>query len=113
MRNRRINGEIIKIAIYAIVIIGVIAYFVISAGAKWFGGNRMKLDTKYQFNTAILQQADGQTVYIEVDKWLDAEDGEQLTIVDKDGNVWLTSSYRCDLTTKTVEQVKAEAANNN
>jgi len=59
-------------------------------------GNKTVFDTKYTFNRAIIQLADGTVVDTEIKSWSDY-DGEQLQIVAKDGTVYLTSSLRCDL----------------
>lgn len=58
--------------------------------------NQGVLDTKLHFDKAIIQLANGEVVEVEIAKWYDY-DGEQIQIVAKDGTVYLTSSYRCDL----------------
>lgn len=60
------------------------------AGYDW-------IDTNYHFNKAIIAMPDGSVVEVEIAKWADAEDGEQLTITAKDGTRYLTSSYNCIL----------------
>lgn len=60
------------------------------------GYNKQILDTNRHYNRAIIQLANGEVVEVEIDKWSDYE-GEQLQIIAKDGTVYLTSSFRCDL----------------
>ena len=55
------------------------------------------IDTNYHFNKAIISMPDGSVIEVEVAKWADAQDGEQLTITAKDGTRYLTSSYNCIL----------------
>ena len=54
--------------------------------------NKAIFDVHYKFDKAIVQRYDGEQV-IEISSWTDYEDGEQLQIVDTEGNVWLLSSY--------------------
>jgi hypothetical protein len=58
--------------------------------------NQGIIDMTYKYDKAIIQLANGEVVEVEIAKWYDY-DGEQLQIVGKDGTVYLTSSYRCDL----------------
>ena len=55
------------------------------------------IDTNYHFDRAIIALPDGTNMEIKVEKWTDAEDGEQLTITAKDGTRYLTSSFNCIL----------------
>lgn len=59
-------------------------------------GNYGLLDTTYKYDKAIIQLANGEVIEVEIAKWYDY-DGEQIQIVAKDGTVYLTSSFRCDL----------------
>lgn len=59
-------------------------------------GNYGLVDTTYKYDKAIIQLANGEVVEVEIAKWYDY-DGEQIQIVGKDGTVYLTSSFRCDL----------------
>ena len=57
------------------------------------GCNKQIIDTKYTFDRAIVVLNDGTRMEIEIEKWTDYEDGEQLQIIGKDGKVYLVSSY--------------------
>ena len=59
-------------------------------------GNKDMLDFNYTYDRAIIQLVNGEVVEVEIDKWTDY-DGEQLQIISKDGTIYLTSSFRCDL----------------
>lgn len=66
-------------------------------GCFMLGGcNYQMIDTNYQYDRAIIQLADGEVIEVEIDSWCDY-DGEQLQIKAKDGTIYLTSSFRCDL----------------
>lgn len=56
-------------------------------------GNRDMLDTNYTFNRAIVILNDGTKLELEIQKWADYEDGEQIQIIAKDGKTYLVSSY--------------------
>lgn len=56
-------------------------------------GNRELLDTNYTFNRAIVILNDGTKLELEIKKWADYEDGEQIQIIAKDGKTYLVSSY--------------------
>ena len=74
------------------IILAVIVIAVCFAGC----GNYDMLDTNYVYDRAIIQLANGEVIEVEIDKWSDY-DGEQIQIIAKDGTVYLTSSFRCDL----------------
>lgn len=76
------------------IVLAVIVIAVCFAGCG--GYNKQILDLNRHYNRAIIQLANGEVVEVEVDKWSDY-DGEQLQIIAKDGTVYLTSSFRCDL----------------
>lgn len=59
-------------------------------------GNKQFLDTNYTFNKAIVRMPDETVLEIEISTWKDY-DGEQIQIIDKDGVVYLVSSYNCVL----------------
>lgn len=66
-------------------------------GCFMLGGcNKTIIDTTYSYNRAIIQLANGEVVEVEIDQW-DDYDGEQIQIKAKDGTIYLTSSFRCDL----------------
>ena len=76
----------------------VLAVIVIAMCFTGCGGyNKQILDLNRNYNRAIIQLANGEVVEVEIDKWSDYEDGEQIQIIAKDGTVYLTSSFRCDL----------------
>lgn len=79
-----------KKIIIMIVAISIVAALLTSCG------NYGLMDMQYTYDKAIIQLANGEVVEVEVDKWYDYE-GDQLQIIAKDGTVYLTSSYRCDL----------------
>ena len=58
--------------------------------------NKMWYDNTDYFDKAIIQLGN-EVIEVEVEKWEDFEDGEQLQILTKDGTVYLTSSYNCTL----------------
>lgn len=58
--------------------------------------NKMWYDNNNYFNRAIIILGN-EVIEVEVEKWTDFEDGEQLQILAKDGSVYLTSSYNCTL----------------
>lgn len=62
------------------------------------GCNRQMIDLDYTFNYAIINLG-GEYKEIEIKSWRGYE-GEQLQIKDKEGNVYLTSSYNCTLIKK-------------
>ena len=61
------------------------------------GCNYQMIDTTFAFNKAIIKMPDDTTKTINIKSWTDYEDGEQLQITDKDGRVYLVSSYNCVL----------------
>ena len=60
-------------------------------------GNMDMIDTNYTFDYAIVEFPDGDVRTIEISKWTDYEDGEQIQITAKDGTVYLVSSFNCVL----------------
>lgn len=60
-------------------------------------GNKDLFDTNYTFDRAIIALPNGEVVEVEIDKWTDYEDGDQLQIISKDGTVYLTSTLNCTL----------------
>ncbi len=55
------------------------------------------IDTKYSFDYAIIKMPSGEILTVEIEKWADSNDGEQLTITAKDGTVYLVNSVNCVL----------------
>lgn len=62
------------------------------------GCNRQVIDLDYTFNHAIINLG-GEYKEIEISSWRDYN-GEALQIKDKEGNVYLTSSFNCTLIKK-------------
>lgn len=60
------------------------------------GCNYQMVDTNFSYDKAIIKLANDEVIEVEVKTWCDY-DGEQLQITAKDGTVYLTNSYRCDL----------------
>lgn len=59
------------------------------------GCNYQVMDFEYTFDYAIINLG-GEYKKVIIDTWKDYE-GEQLQIKDKEGNVYLTSSFNCTL----------------
>ena len=55
------------------------------------------VDTNYHFNRAIIRMPDGAAREIQIKKWADSEDGEQLTLTSADGTRYLVHSANCIL----------------
>lgn len=60
------------------------------------GCNKTMIDTNFKYDKAIIKLANDEVVEVEIKSWCDYE-GEQIQIVSKDGTVYLTNSFRCDL----------------
>ena len=73
-----------------IVILSALMIFALS------GCNETVIDTTFKYDKAIIKLANDEVVEVEIKSWLDYE-GEQIQIVSKDGTVYLTNSFRCDL----------------
>ena len=59
------------------------------------GCNQQIIDMNYTYDKAICKIGN-ETKEIEIKKWNDYE-GEQLQSIDKEGNVYLVSSFNCTL----------------
>lgn len=73
-------------------------WIVIAAALILFGltgCNQQIIDLNYTYDKAICQIGN-ETKEIEIKKWNDY-DGEQLQIIDEEGNVYLVSSFNCTL----------------
>lgn len=60
------------------------------------GCNAAVFDTNYTYDRAIIHLANDEVIEVEIKTWCDY-DGEQLQIEAKDGTIYLTNSFRCDL----------------
>lgn len=78
------------ITILAIIILAIMCLFGLT------GCNKQVFDFEYTYNKAICIIG-GEKKEIEIKKWTDYEDGEQIQIIDKEGNVYLASSMNCTL----------------
>lgn len=58
--------------------------------------NYEAIDLNYTFDYAIINLG-GEYKKIAISSWRDYEDGEQIQITDKQGNVYLTNSFNCTL----------------
>lgn len=73
-------------------------WIVITAALILFGltgCNQQIVDLNYSYDKAICKIGN-ETKEIKIKKWKDY-DGEQLQIIDKEGNVYLVSSFNCTL----------------
>lgn len=96
VKKLKVNPKIIALALAG----------VISATSLTACGNYTMLDTKYDFNKAIIFSGDHATI-IEIDKWSDY-DGEQIQIQTKDGMFIITSSFDTKLIDDKNSDIKAE-----
>lgn len=85
--------KILKNKNFITVIATLIALLLILFGLT--GCNYQMVDLNYSYNKAICKIGN-ETKEIQIRKWTDY-DGEQLQIIDKDGNVYLVSSINCTL----------------
>jgi radical SAM superfamily enzyme with C-terminal helix-hairpin-helix motif len=83
MRNKKTITIITIIAAAILIIFGLT------------GCNYQMVDLNYSYDKAICKIGN-ETKEIEIRKWTDY-DGEQLQIIDKEGNVYLVSSLNCTL----------------
>jgi major membrane immunogen (membrane-anchored lipoprotein) len=60
-------------------------------------GNKDLFDTVRTYDYALVSFPDGTSEKIEIKQWRDYEDGEQIQIIAKDGNIYLVNSVNCVL----------------
>lgn len=72
-------------ALCVVVLVVIVLSFTVSCG------NYSMIDTKFSYTHAYIKVGD-EWIKVEVDSWRDYSDGDQLQVVDTDGNVWLSSS---------------------
>lgn len=60
-------------------------------------GNKDIIDTVYTYDYALVEMPGGEVVKLDIKKWRDYSDGEQLQIITPDGTVYLVSSINCVL----------------
>ncbi|MBQ4523541.1 MAG: hypothetical protein IJA10_11410 [Lachnospiraceae bacterium] len=78
------------------VLVAILATTIIVGGLTACG-NKDMFDTNYTYDRAIIALPNGEVIEVEIDKWTDYEDGDQLQIIAKDGTVYLTSTLNCIL----------------
>lgn len=61
------------------------------------GCNQQIIDLNLKFEEAIIKQPDGSTITVEVKKWTDYADGDQIQVTAKDGTVYLVHSNNVTL----------------
>ena len=79
-----------KTIIVAIVIV-VMAFMLVGCG------NKDLFDTVYTYDYALVSFPDGTHGKIDIKQWRDYEDGEQIQITAKNGDVYLFNSVNCVL----------------
>lgn len=70
----------------------IVIFLLIAICLAFVGCNYQMVDTTYNYDYAIIMRADGEQ-RIDIAKWRDYEDGEQIQIVDTNGNIWLVNSF--------------------
>lgn len=76
------------ICVFMVIAIGISIFFA-------FNGNRTLIDTKFYYDYAIVQLADGSVIEGKVDSWRDYE-GEQIQLT-INGETWLVHSANVSL----------------
>lgn len=85
--NSGLGGFVVMILVAAIAF-GAVAF-------QTFNGNRTLIDTKFYYDYAIVQLADGSVIEGKVDTWRDYE-GEQIQVT-INGETWLVHSANLSL----------------
>ena len=85
--NSGLGGFVVMILVAAIAF-GAVAF-------QTFNGNRTLIDTKFYYDYAIVQLADGSVIEGKVDTWRDYE-GEQIQVT-INGETWLVHSVNLSL----------------
>lgn len=83
MRRKSIVLSLVTLIVGSILMIGAFAF-------QTFNGNRTIIDTKFYYDYAIVQLADGSIIEGKVDSWRDYE-GEQIQVT-INGETWLVHS---------------------
>ena len=63
-------------------------------------GNKDIFDTVYTFDYAIMSLPNGEVKKVEIEKWTDYDEGNQIQIIAKDGTVYLVHATDCVLVKK-------------
>lgn len=91
---------IITIVLILLVVIGVYGFGAIKNVV--LGGNKQVIDTNIRFDKCITYLGN-EKIEIDVYKWNDYE-GEQIQVVDKNGNVYLLSSFNTMLVKENIDE---------
>lgn len=79
-----------------VLLLAIVIIVIMSILFTAFSCNKQVIDLNYNFTRAYVKV--GETwIDIEISKWTDFEDGEQLQLTLKDGTVMLVSSINCIL----------------
>ena len=78
-------------AVIAILILIAVGIFVMFNG----GCNRQIVDVKYRFDKAMIKMPDGTCKTVNVKSWRDYQDGDQIQVIDRVGNVYL--GHACNI----------------
>ena len=60
-------------------------------------GNKMLIDTHYEFNKAIIAHPDNTYETVNIKSWDDYENSDQIQLMLEDGTVYLVHSTNCTL----------------
>ena len=77
--------------VFAIIMVVLFVIVMVSVFLPYVIGNKTFVDLYQTYDYAIVQRYDGEQ-RINIAQWKDY-DGEQIQIIDLEGNVWLVSSY--------------------
>ena len=88
MRRKSIMLPLVTLIVGSILMIGTFAF-------QTFNGNRTLIDTKFYYDYAIIQLANGSVIEGKVDSWRDYE-GEQIQVT-INGETWLVHSANLSL----------------
>lgn len=93
MNKRKYNKLYTSITAALVLILGLMTLLL--SGCSYAGYDA--IDTNYHFDKAIIRMPDDTVITVDIEKWADSSDGEQLTITSKDGTRYLVSSFNCIL----------------
>lgn len=78
------------------IVIAVIILIAVGIGVMFNGGcNRQIVDVKYRFDKAMIKMPDGTCKTVNVKSWRDYQDGDQIQVIDRAGNVYL--GHACNI----------------
>jgi hypothetical protein len=73
-----------------------LSLFIISTILCTTGCNKQVFDFNYTFDRAIIDTGN-EVIEVEIDKWNDYDNSDQIQIIAKDGTVYLVHSSKCIL----------------